>query len=97
MNQKIKKLSKELINKNIKPSFQRIKVLEYLTTRKIHSTVDEIFNVLSKEIPTLSKATLYNTLFINIDELKTDLDNFKIHEKDVYFRGLCPNCLNIKQ
>jgi Fe2+ or Zn2+ uptake regulation protein len=32
---------------------------------------------------------------VNIDDLSTDsLKNFKINEKNVYFRGICPKCLN---
>ena len=55
-------LSDELLKKEIRPSFQRIKVLEYLITQLCHPTVDQIFNDLVKEVPTLSKATIYNTL-----------------------------------
>ena len=51
-----------LIEKNIKPSYQRIKILEYLSTHKNHPTVDMIYSELVKEMPTLSKTTVYNTL-----------------------------------
>lgn len=137
MNQKIKILSEELKRKNIKPSYQRMKVFEYLTEKKNHPTIDEIFKELVKEIPTLSKATVYNTLDllrkaklarvvtiednetrydsevsvhghfkcencgriidfpVDIDAISTDsLKNFTITDKDVYFKGICPGCLN---
>jgi Fur family peroxide stress response transcriptional regulator len=136
LNQKIDSLAKTLIKKNIKPSYQRIKILEYLIMKRNHPTVDRIFNDLVKEIPTLSKATVYNTLDlfkkenlarvvtiennetrydvevishghfkceicgniydfdVNIDNLPVDaLENFKINEKNVYFKGICPKCL----
>lgn len=51
-----------LLKNNIKPSFQRIKVLEYLLKERNHPTVDEIYSKIVKEIPTLSKTTVYNTL-----------------------------------
>jgi len=51
-----------LLSKNIKPSYQRIKVLEYLVEKRSHPTVDEIYGALVKEIPTLSKTTVYNSL-----------------------------------
>jgi Fe2+ or Zn2+ uptake regulation protein len=36
---------------------------------------------------------IYN-FTIDVDSLKsTELDDFKIHSKDVYFKGVCPNCL----
>jgi Fur family transcriptional regulator, peroxide stress response regulator len=51
-----------LSNKGIKPSFHRMKVLEYLVKNRNHPTVDVIFKDISPEIPTLSKTTIYNTL-----------------------------------
>ncbi len=47
---------------DIKPSLQRIKIFQYLLENRIHPTVDEIFQGLSNDIPTLSKTTVYNTL-----------------------------------
>jgi len=137
LNQKINNITKKLIEKNIKASYQRIKILEYLTTKRNHPTVDKIFNDLIKEIPILSKATVYNTIdlfkktnlvrvvtiennetrydaevenhghfkcdvcgsiydfSVNIDNLSIDsLEHFKINEKNVYFKGICPRCLN---
>ena len=51
-----------LLEKNIKPSYPRMKILEYLVTQKNHPTVDNIYTDLVKEMPTLSKTTVYNTL-----------------------------------
>ncbi len=51
-----------LMEKDIKPSFARMKILEYLIVKKNHPTVDKIYSELLKEIPTLSKTTVYNTL-----------------------------------
>lgn len=99
--------------------------------------MDEIYSNLVKEIPTLSKTTVYNALnlFINsniarvitieenearydaditdhghfkcercgsiydfridINALETgDLKNFKINQKNVYYRGICKKCLD---
>ncbi|MHB1276123.1 MAG: Fur family transcriptional regulator [Candidatus Humimicrobiaceae bacterium] len=55
-------LSNELTKRNIRSSHQRIKLLEYLIDNKCHPTVDQIFDDLHKEVPTLSKSTVYNTL-----------------------------------
>jgi len=98
--------------------------------------VDEIFRALSPDIPSLSKATIYNTLHtfvkvelvrvvdmsekeqrfditltshghfqceacgtiynfqVNIDHVPFEgLNQFEIKHKDVYFKGLCPDCL----
>lgn len=51
----------------IKPSIQRIKIFQYLLDHHTHPTVDDIFQSLSVEIPTLSKTTVYNTLNIFVD------------------------------
>ncbi len=130
-------VTEQLRKKGIRPSYQRIKVLEYMHQKGGHPTVDEIFRELSTDIPSLSKATIYNTLHtlveaglvgvveidesekrfdinltshghfqcegcgtiynfqVNIDQFLIDgLDDFEIKQKNIYFKGLCPNCLN---
>lgn len=52
----------------IKPSYQRIKILEYMLFNRNHPTVDMIYQELSKDIPTLSKTTVYNTLKLFIEK-----------------------------
>ncbi len=129
-------LSEELKKENIRLSYQRIKVLEYLVKKRCHPTVEHIYNDLLPEVPTLSKTTVYNTLnslvlaklvrviTIEENEMRYDiitenhghfkcikcgaiydfnididaypaeaLDGFLVNEKDVYFKGTCPNCL----
>jgi len=56
-----------LLENNIKPSYQRIRIMEYLIDNRIHPTVEDIFNEVHKDVPTLSKATVYNTLHLFID------------------------------
>ncbi len=46
----------------IRPSYQRVRILSLLHQREGHPTADEIFHALIEEIPTLSRATVYNTL-----------------------------------
>jgi Fe2+ or Zn2+ uptake regulation protein len=58
----ISSLKEYLIDNGIKPSFQRLKIYEYLAKAVTHPTVDMIFSDLTEEIPTLSKTTIYNTL-----------------------------------
>ena len=139
MKPSLKELSNKLKRNDIRPSHPRLKVLEYLLTHLCHPTVDQIFTGLVKEIPTLSKATIYNTLklfieaklvrvltiednetrydimtenhghfkcescgtifnfSITIDDfLADDLQAFEIKEKNVYFSGTCPKCLQEK-
>lgn len=51
-----------LKSKSIKPTIQRLKIYEYLITHRTHPDVESIYNELKKEIPTISKTTIYNTL-----------------------------------
>jgi len=56
-----------LLQNNIKPSYQRIKIFEYLYQNMNHPTADLIYKNLMYEIPTLSKTTVYNTLKLFVD------------------------------
>ncbi len=47
---------------SIKITPQRLQILEYLDTHRIHPTVDEIYSELKKSFPSLSKTTVYNSL-----------------------------------
>jgi Fe2+ or Zn2+ uptake regulation protein len=77
-------LLNELKSRNIRLSHQRLKVLEYLTKNYTHPTVDQIYNGLHQDVPTLSKTTVYNTLnslvdaglvrVINIEDNETRYD-----------------------
>jgi Fe2+ or Zn2+ uptake regulation protein len=48
----------------IKPSLTRMMILEYLTEQPTHPTVEEIYQALIHQLPTLSKTTVYNTLHL---------------------------------
>jgi len=58
----VAQLTEILKKKGVHPSYQRLKVLEYLHQKPGHPTVDEIYEALFPEIPTLSRTTIYNTL-----------------------------------
>ena len=64
----IENIGDYLKSHDIKPSYQRIKVFEYLMQHKNHPTVDMIYKSLVDEIPTLSKTTVYNTLNLFIEK-----------------------------
>lgn len=46
----------------IKPSVQRLAIMEYLLEHRTHPTADEIYSSLNVTMPTLSRTTVYNTL-----------------------------------
>jgi len=125
-----------LSENDIKPSIQRVKILEYLINDRIHPTAENVYLNLKKKMNFVSKATVYNTLAlfaekglvrvltfennenrydinvqdhghficetcgnvedfqINLEDVKApELDQYKIFQKDVYFKGICPKCL----
>jgi len=51
-----------LTEHGIKPSVQRIEIMKYLMTHRMHPTVEDVYLGLCKKIPTLSRTTVYNTL-----------------------------------
>ena len=89
---------KRLQTHNIKPSVQRIAIMNYLMEHHTHPTVDEIYTALSPSIPTLSKTTVYNTLkllseqgaaqTLTIDERNTCYDA----DTNPHAHFLCKRC-----
>ena len=82
----------------IRPSVQRIAIMRYLQNNRTHPTVDEVYEALKTQIPTLSKTTVYNTLklfiengaalYVGIDEKNARFDGFV--EPHAHFR--CKIC-----
>ncbi|MFZ7120784.1 MAG: Fur family transcriptional regulator [Eubacteriaceae bacterium] len=85
----------------MKPSYTRIKIYDYLIKTDAHPTVDMIFIGLIKEIPTLSKTTVYNTLKLliknNLVRLVSIEDNETRYDANVADHGhfKCLNCGNV--
>lgn len=87
-----------LIGYNIKPSVQRIAVMDYLLKHRTHPSVEEIYSALSGDMPTLSKTTVYNTLKLFAEQGAAQM--LTIDEKNVCFDGdtslhahfLCKRC-----
>jgi Fe2+ or Zn2+ uptake regulation protein len=69
----------------INPSYQRLRILEYLRDNLCHPTVDMIYSDLIKEIPTLSKTTIYNTL--NLFQKRGILIGLTIEENEVRYES----------
>lgn len=59
---------RRLAEHGIKPSLQRLAIMDYLMEHRTHPTVDMIFSDLSPSMPTLSRTTVYNTLKLLVDK-----------------------------
>ena len=81
----LEKLKENLLKEGINPSFQRLKIYEYVMRTSSHPTVETIYNDLSREIPTLSKTTIYNTL--NLFQAKNMVSGLTIEGKEVRYDG----------
>ena len=74
-----------LADHDVKPSFQRLAIMKYLMENKTHPTADMIFNDLYKQMPTLSKTTVYNTLKLLSE--KGAILAIGIDEKNIRYDG----------
>lgn len=94
-------LGEYLKDNGVKPSYQRLKIFEYLVQNKNHPTVDTIHRSLLPHIPTLSKTTVYNTLSLFIEKGITQLitieENEGRYDADVASHGhfKCLECSNV--
>ena len=62
MNTNSQRIKRILQTKGLKPTYQRLRVMEYLEKHESHPTAEMIYRALVREIPTISKTTIYNTL-----------------------------------
>lgn len=87
-----------LTDHGVKPSLQRIAVMEYLMEHRTHPTVEEIYQALHPQIPTLSKTTVYNTLRLLTEKgaaLQLTIDDKKVcfdADTSAHAHFLCRNC-----
>ena len=87
-----------LMDHGVKPSVQRLAVMDYLLNHRTHPTADEIHSALIAQIPTLSKTTVYNTLKLFVEHgaasmLTIDEKNVKFDAETVeHAHFLCKKC-----
>lgn len=87
--------------KGFSPSYTRMRVFNYMKDYPEHPTVDDIYQALKPEIPSLSKTTVYNVLklFITHDLvmlINTD-DSLKRYELKLedHSHFICTSCNKI--
>lgn len=86
---------------NIKLTPQRIAILEYLENNKEHPSAFDIYNVISKKFPTISLATIYNTLDVlkqkgRLLEINIDADRKRYDPNpEPHHHFICIKCKKI--
>lgn len=78
MTETLKKIFKE---SGISPSYTRMRIYYCLENSKSHPTVDMIYKELIKELPTLSKTTVYNVIKLFIEKNLVNEVNIGTNEK----------------
>lgn len=81
----INEVHNHLLIHDIKPSMQRVLIMQYLLENKTHPTIEQIYNDLHPSLPTLSKTTVYNTLKLFYE--KNAVLALTIDEKNVRYDG----------
>lgn len=87
-----------LIRNGISPSYHRLKIYEYLVGNKTHPTADVIYSEILRQIPTLSKTTVYNTLRTFADKgllSSITIEDTEVrYDADISFHGhfKCQSC-----
>jgi len=97
----VSEITKILQDSGVSPSIQRIKILQFISTNEVHSSVEKIYHELVTEIPTLSKTTVYNTLSLFIEKgivNSLSIDNNEIlyeQSQKPHAHFLCEVCKSI--
>lgn len=88
----------KLLSCGLKPSVQRMAIMQYLLTHFTHPKVEDVYAGLNKKMPTLSRTTVYNTLrllsdhkavqMITIDEHRVCYDG----NTDPHVHFYCKEC-----
>lgn len=94
-----------LESRGIRPSVQRLRIMEYLLSHNTHPSVEEVYTALVGEIPTLSRTTVYNTLrmladaglaqMITIDEHRVCYDGH-LHDHSHFYCRQCGRIIDIE-
>jgi Fur family transcriptional regulator, peroxide stress response regulator len=98
---KIDDIGHYLKSNGIMPSYQRVKIFQYLNKNRNHPTVDTIYRALAPKIQTLSKTTVYNTLKIFVERKIVDVviieENESRYDANTMFHGhfKCERCNSV--
>jgi Fur family peroxide stress response transcriptional regulator len=94
-------MEKKYRSLHIKLTPQRLAILGFLDGNKTHPSAEDIYKAVTKKFPTMSFATVYNTLEAlikkgTVQELKIDTDKRR-YDPDVsaHHHLICTRCKNI--
>jgi Fur family peroxide stress response transcriptional regulator len=73
-------ITNKLKSSGLRQTYQRAKILEFLTKTKSHPTAFEIYKKIARDIPTVSKTTVYNNVNTLVREGIIKCIKIKEHE-----------------
>ncbi|MCX7991181.1 MAG: transcriptional repressor [Proteobacteria bacterium] len=97
----MKKIIEKLKEKNIKITPQRIAIIEFLMSTKSHPSAEDIYKEISKKYPSMSYATVYNTLITlknlgEVVELAIDSDKKRFDiDTSLHHHFYCTRCKRV--
>lgn len=93
------RLVRMLHEARLRPSVNRLAVLEYVANRKTHPTADEIFCNLAESRPSLSRTTVYNCLHALVDagllrelDVESGYTRFDLAPQPPHSHFVCKKC-----
>ena len=91
-----------LADAGIRPSVQRLAILEYVSSCTCHPTADEIYDVLHKQNPLLSRTTVFSCVkllsekgLINDIDISPDSTRYDSAEYTPHTHFMCRQCRRI--
>ncbi len=97
----LSEISDRLHRAGIRPSVQRMAIMKFLAENRTHPTVDTIYSELHKQYPSLSRTTVYNTVWLLaangvITEIDIDRGNTRFdYDTSDHAHFKCRRCGNI--
>lgn len=98
MSKNMERVKEKFNEVGIRPTSERMSIFLYLLENKNHPTANMIYNSILRKMPTISKATVYNSLNlfiekglvhpVNITGLETRYDS----KTNAHHHFLCENC-----
>lgn len=85
-------------DKGFKATTQRLAIYSYISSRDDHPTTEQVYDALKKDHPTISRATIYNTLHLLkqlglIQELGFNESSVRYDPNmELHINMVCTNC-----
>lgn len=95
-------LLKRLVQAGIRPSMQRLEILEFISSCRCHPSADEIFSFIHRNNPTLSRTTVFSSVkllaergLINDIDISSDSTRYDSTLYPPHAHFICRDCRKI--